>query len=213
MSTRPTAVRPSWPWWARAWDAVSLYLPVVLMAALALLTWAIVQRPADAPASPNRALTAGEADTIVHGFTLWRHDAQGRLVARLRGQTLLHFPAEGLTEVHQAQLEQTRAETGWRHAAQAARLRVDDARRHHTFEGDARYERTPLPGRPGTRLSLQGQRFTWDSEAGLLESDTPVRWMRDQDVLTASRMRYDERLGLADFTGQVRATLAARPTR
>ena len=209
-ASRPAQAAPLL-WWARAWDAVSLYLPVALMAALALVTWTIVQRPLE-PASPRaRALAAGEADYTLHGFVLRRHDPQGRLVQELRGDTLAHYPADGLSEVRQAHLVRIEPQTGWRSTGQAARLRADDARQHYTFEGDARYERVPLADRRGARLTLQAERLVWDAQRQLLVSDTPVRLTRDADVLTANRMRYDERLGLAEFEGRVRATLAPRP--
>ena len=196
------------PWWARAWDALALYLPLALMGGLALATWAIVQRAPQPEAAAARALAHGEAGSTLHAFALRRYDAQGRLQAELRGRSLTHYPADGLTEVHDAWMAQTRLEERRRSVAQSRRLTVDDARRHYVFEGEARYERQPLPGQRGARLVLQGERFTWDAERQELAADAPVRLMRDRDVLTASRMRYDERVGLAQFEGRVRATLA-----
>ncbi|MCX7742719.1 MAG: LPS export ABC transporter periplasmic protein LptC [Tepidimonas sp.] len=195
---------------ARAWDVLSLYLSVVLMGALALVTWAIVKRAAEPGPAAAVALPAGQADYTLHEVLLRRYDGQGRLSVELRGRTLAHYPASGHTEVHQARLARWDHDRGQHSVVRAAQVRLDDAHQVYAFEGQTHYERQPLPGHTGPRLTLQGQHLVWDEAAQLLQSDEPVRLTRDADTLTASRMRYDERLGLAEFTGHVRATLAPR---
>ncbi|TSE26936.1 LPS export ABC transporter periplasmic protein LptC [Tepidimonas aquatica] len=209
----PRPTRPAQPWWVRAWDVASLYLPVALMGTLALLTWAVVQRvPEDRP-SPSRALGQGEPDYTLHGFTLQRWGVPGQPDLQLRGRRLVHYPADARTDIEQAHLQRVLPADGVRSTVQAQWLQTDDGRVHYTLRGQVRYERTPM--RPGAapRVTLDGEELTWDSERQLLQSARPVRITREGDVITANRLRYDERHGLAELRGQVRATLVARAGR
>ncbi|MCX7814751.1 MAG: LPS export ABC transporter periplasmic protein LptC [Tepidimonas ignava] len=206
----PRPTRPAQPWWVRAWDVASLYLPVALMGTLALLTWAVVQRvPTDHP-SPSRALGQGEPDYTLHHFTLQRWSAPGQPELLLRGDRLVHYPADARTDIEQAHLQRVVPADATRSTLRAHLLQTDDRRVHYTLRGQVRYERTPL--RPGgaPRLTLDAEELTWDSERQVLQSTQPVRMTRDADVITANQMRYDERHGLAEWQGQVRATLVAR---
>ncbi|TSE20889.1 LPS export ABC transporter periplasmic protein LptC [Tepidimonas alkaliphilus] len=198
------------PWWVRAWDALSLSLPLLLMGALALATWVVVQRQAGSEPPSARALRPGEPDNVLHGFTLRRYDAHGRLSAEWRGAAMLHYPAEGRTEMHHVRWMQLNPTTAQRSEGQARRVTIDDARRLHVLEGQVIYRRQPLPGHPGARLELRGEHLTWDAETGLWVSEMPLRLTRDGDTLSALRGRYDERQQQGELTGQIRATLTPR---
>lgn len=207
----PPNRRPLWHGW---WDRLSLYLPVLLMGALALTTYGVLQRlpPPEAPA--DTPLAAGQPDYRLEGFTLRRYDAEGRLSSTMTGRLLEHFPASQSLTVHDAHLERLDRTDGTRVILQARQLQTDDDRTAYHLSGDARLLREPLADAPPNakkpRLTLESQSLTWLTETQILETNQPVRLTRGQDVLLADRMRYDERNGTADLRGQVRATLAAR---
>lgn len=205
------------PRWHGLWDRLSLYLPMLIMGALALVTYGIVQRTPGPEAAPDSPLADGQPDYQLENFTLRRYDAQGRLASTLHGTVLSHYPASGMLEVEQARLERQEPEAGVRQQVRAERLRTDDRRSVYHLTGDVLLVQEPLPdtpkGKATPRLTLTGQTLTWHTDQRLLESDRPVRLTRGADTLMGNRLRYDERSGVTDLQGQVRATLVARTAR
>ncbi|MGQ9725272.1 MAG: LPS export ABC transporter periplasmic protein LptC [Tepidimonas sp.] len=215
---KPSPLRPTARWlWHGLWERLTLYLPVLLMGALALLTYGIVQRTEGPSAPMDAPLASGQPDYRLERFTLRRYDADGRLDSILSGEVLEHYPANATLLVRQAELERIEHAEGTRLRARAGELRTDDARAVYHLSGDVRLVREAWP--PGKRASttprliLEGQALTWHTQRRVLESDQPVRLVRGADTLSADRLRYDERNGIADLQGRVRATLAARTAR
>lgn len=212
-----SAARPTTPRrrWHGLWDRVSLYLPVLLMGALAAISYGIVRQLPPLPAAPDAPVTPGVPDYRLEDFVLRRYDAAGQLESTLRGQALAHYPDRAVLLVQEADLERWARADGHRLWARAHALQTDDARTVVHLRGDVRVVREALAGTPQTkttpRLTFEGQALTWHETQRLLESDQPVRVTRGADVLTGDRLRYDEARGVADVTGRVRATLAARP--
>jgi lipopolysaccharide export system protein LptC len=208
--------------WHGVWDRLSLYLPVALMGALAVVTYGVVQQ-LPPPAAPGEApLAASQPDYRLEHFTLRRYAPDGTLETVLSGTTLEHVPAAQMLTVEQARLERLSREEGTRLYASADTLQTDDDRTRYWLQGNVRVVREPWLDPVGTgakrnatpRLTLEGQSLTWHTQQRLLASDQPVRVTRSTargtDVLLGNRLRYDERAGVAELDGQVRATLAAR---
>lgn len=217
MNPSPAVASPAAARWYGLWDRLSLYLPVLLMGALALVTYGIVQRIPGPAATPDAPLAQGQPDYRLEGFTLRRYEADGRLGSMLTGAVLEHFPDNGLLRVQNATLERIDHAGQMRLRAQAGELRTDDERTLYHLRGDVRLVREPWPTdrrkNATPRLTFEGQTLTWHEDQRLLESDQPVRLSRGADTLTGNRLRYDARNGIADLQGQVRATLMARTPR
>jgi lipopolysaccharide export system protein LptC len=222
MTPRPASPPLQAARWHGVWDRLSLYLPVVLMGALAVITYGVVRQLPPPTAQGETPLSAGQPDYRLEHFTLRRYATDGTLETVLRGTTLEHVPAAQTLTVKQAQLERLSREEGTRLHASAHTLQTDDDRTRYFLQGDVRVVREPWRDPVGTgakpnatpRLTLEGQTLTWHTQQRLLESDQPVRVTRSTgrgtDVLRGNRLRYDERAGVAELDGQVRATLAAR---
>lgn len=94
----PAAPRAlAWHLWL--WDLAATYLPLLLMAALALATWWLVKhspQPAE-PSAPE--VVSSEPDYTLSGFALERFAADGRLAMRIEGAALRHYPATDRIEV------------------------------------------------------------------------------------------------------------------
>ncbi len=210
-----TAAAPWARYGQRLWDRVSLYLPVLLMGALALGSYAIVQRvPMPAPPRPQPPLAQGQPDYRLEGFVWHRYRADGTLDLTLSGRQLDHFPVSRDTRVLDAHLLRRDPERGTQTDVKARTLHTDDDRSAYRLEGDVRVVREPLPGTPREkatpRLTLNGETLTWLTQEQRLLSDRPVRITRGADTLQGDRLRFDEAHGVLDLEGQVRATLAAR---
>lgn len=212
---KPIAARPrAYSLWQRLWEMLSLYLPIVLMGSLALVTYSILQRIPAPPPPVETPLAAGLPDYRLERFTLRRYDRNGQPVVVLSGEFMEHHPSSASLWIHAATLEHIERADGVRTHARARELRTDDDRTFYQFSGDVRLIREPLAlkkkHKDASRLVIEGQQLTWHSAQRLLTSDQPVRLMRGTHTLSANRLRYDERSGIVDLQGQVRATLAAR---
>ena len=84
----------------RHWrDLLAAYLPILIMAVLALATWWLVKRT-PGPAGPQReAAVRHEPDYAMENFTLTRYDSQGRFKARITGRRMRHFPDRDQVEI------------------------------------------------------------------------------------------------------------------
>ncbi len=87
------------PWSLRVRDALSSYLPLLLMLLLALATWWLVKNSPKAPGAATEKAARVEPDYTMSGFALERFDAQGRLKLRLEGAQMRHFPATDRIEI------------------------------------------------------------------------------------------------------------------
>ena len=88
----------------RLWDAVTTWLPLLLMAALALGTWWLVRNAP--PVAGTAAVTAPRAvpDYTMSGFTLQRFGPDGRLRLQIEGDALRHVPRTQHVEIDEARI-------------------------------------------------------------------------------------------------------------
>jgi hypothetical protein len=78
----------------RSWESLSLYLPVLLMALLALGSWWLVRNAPSAPKAAQERSVGHDPDyTMVH-FMVKDFDVQGRMQSEIRGtrQTITQIP-------------------------------------------------------------------------------------------------------------------------
>jgi lipopolysaccharide export system protein LptC len=91
--------RPRQPLWWRIGQWLSAYLPLVLMALLALATWWLVQNtPRLAGPGEERPLRH-DPDYTMEGFTMQRFGADGSLRVMVRGTQLRHYPDTDTLEI------------------------------------------------------------------------------------------------------------------
>jgi lipopolysaccharide export system protein LptC len=96
---RAVPVRPRQPWLWRLGQWVSAYLPLLLMALLALGTWWLV-RNTPRPDVPREAAAPRHVpDYTMQGFTLQRFGADGRLRVQLQGTQMRHYPDTDTLEI------------------------------------------------------------------------------------------------------------------
>ena len=80
----------------RAFDRISIYLPIILMGLLALGTyWLARTTPTFAPAAPERAPTH-DPDYFLRGFSVKSFDPSGRLKTEKRRVMPFDNPAFGI---------------------------------------------------------------------------------------------------------------------
>ena len=101
---RSSAPRVRAPWHLRLRDAISAYLPLLLMLLLALFTWWLVKNTPSAPGEAAEPVARHEADYTMSKFTLERFDAGGRLKVRVEGAQMRHFPDSERYEIDEVQM-------------------------------------------------------------------------------------------------------------
>ena len=92
------------PWHLRLRDVLSSYLPLLLMAALALATWWLVKNSPRLVQAPTGRVVSSEPDYTMTQFAVERFDASGRLKLRIEGAQLRHFPDTDRIEIEDAQI-------------------------------------------------------------------------------------------------------------
>ncbi|MFO1326354.1 MAG: LPS export ABC transporter periplasmic protein LptC [Rubrivivax sp.] len=92
------------PWMLRLRDALSSYLPLLMMALLALGTWWLVKHTPPPPAAPAASAVRREPDYTMTQFAVERFDRSGRLRVRVDGERMRHYPDTGRYEVDEARI-------------------------------------------------------------------------------------------------------------
>jgi len=195
------------PWHQRLSDLVAGYLPLLLMALIALGTWWLVrQTPLREPPAAVVALP-GEPDYTMQRFALRRFGADGQLRLQLEGRELRHYAQGDLIEVVEARL-QARADDGARVRARAQRASADADGRQVDLHGDVQVVLTPAQRAEGAAdAELHGEFVQVLVEARRLRSDRPVTLVQGRNRIDAAGLDYDQRSRQMVLAGPLRATL------
>ncbi len=149
-------------WWSRAWDQLSIYLPVLLMGVLALGSyWLIRLTPIPAPPVPPRPVSH-EPDYFMRDFALRNFNAAGVLEHELQGQTLRHYPDNGELEVDRARLRSLHA-SGRISTAQADRLTANADQTEYRLTGNV------VLTRDGDRITAETLNYDTERSVATLQ--------------------------------------------
>jgi lipopolysaccharide export system protein LptC len=195
----------------RAWDRITIYLPIILMGLLALGTyWLARNTPTFAPSAPERPPTH-EPDYFLRGFSVKSFDPAGRLENEVHGVEARHYPDTDTLEIDQPRV---------RSFNQQGALLVASARRGISngdgsqvqLIGDAVVTReAPAERREAEpRLEIRGDFLHAYMDEERVVSNKPVTLVRGGDVLQGDSLDYDNQKHVLELRGRVRGTLQAR---
>lgn len=196
---------------ARAWDRVSIYLPVLLMALLALISvWLLKTTPqAKAPEPPRQE--DHKPDYFMRNFSVRQFGPEGELKTILTGDFAQHYPGTQALVVQAARLR-TDSDSQRRITGQAQRLTINDAHTHYLLEQDVHILQAPPPANPDLpTTSFSGNSMLIRTDVHTISAQQPVRILRGKDTVTAQTMLYHDDQHTLSFQGQVRTTLASLP--
>lgn len=192
-----------------AFDRVSIYLPIILTAALALGTyWLVRNAPRLAEPEPARILSH-EPDYFMRGFVVKSFLASGELRSELSGREGRHFPDTDTIEVDDVRLRSV-SPTGQVTRASALRgLSNGDGSEIQLFGNAVVIREAGLDarGRPVPRLEFQGEFLHAFVDTERVRSNKPVTLLRGTDRFSADAMDYDGTTGVANLNGRVRGQL------
>ncbi len=199
----PRAARP---WGLRIRDALATYLPLLLMAVLALATWWLVKNsPRPAGELAERPVSK-DPDYTMTAFSLDRFDAAGALKLRIEGDHLRHFPATDRIEIDGVHI-----------LSIAAGGRVTQARAARAVGNGDGSEMQLLGGAEVRSEDAAGQVLVMRSEflhaffvTERVRTHLPVQVQAPGSEMRAAGMDYDHAARRLDLKGPMRVVMSPR---
>ncbi len=202
------AARPqahlSWP--QRLRQVSVAYIPVLLMALLALATWWLVKNSPRAGAADRERPVSAEPDYIMNKFAMQRFDAGGRLKLRIGGAQMRHYPAADRIEIDDAQIESI-AEDGRVTKARARQAISSGDGSEVQLLGGAEVTSGDAKGAP---LVMRGESLHVYLVTEQVRSHLPVRVRLGNSEVRAAGLDYDHASRRLELAGPMRAELAPR---
>ena len=199
----PQRRRKPWHLWLS--DLLSTYLPLLLMAALALGTWWLVKHTPTAPAVPTSDTVRRDPDYTMSAFAIERFDRMGRLCVRVDGAHLRHYPDTDRYEVDDARIRALSPE-GQVTVAVARRALANGDISEVQLLGGARVNST---GPQGQALEMRSEFLHAFLVTERVRTDQPVEVNDGSNTLHAGGLDYDHGKRLLELKGRIKARLAA----
>ena len=202
------SLRRSWP--ARIAALLSAYLPLLLMAVLALGTWWLVKNtpvPAEAAAA---AAPRHEPDYAMTKFTVQRFLPEGGLRLQVEGDALRHYPDTDTLEIDQARVRAWNP-NGRETVATANRAQSNADGSEVQLTGGARVTRLALASESSSQdaIEFKGDFLHAFFKTERVQSHLPVTVTRGRTVIQADGFDYDNVTGFLLLKGRIRASFAA----
>lgn len=185
------------------------YLPVALMAMLALATyWLVHNTPMVSTSTPNHPVRH-IADYTLQDFTINTYAPAGRLLHQLSGHSAHHFPDTNTLEIDQVQIKSyPSASSVTQASAQKALTNRDgsDVR----LMGHAVVENTDTSSAKPP-VVLQGESLEILSNQQRLQSDLPVVLKQGQNQFSGDNLNYDHLNSVVTLQGRVHGVIQPAP--
>jgi lipopolysaccharide export system protein LptC len=183
------------------------YLPVLLMALLALGTWWLV-RNTPVPVAPKPAAAPRhEPDYTMTAFTVQRFGADGRLRVQIEGDRLHHYPDTDTLEIERPRIRAFDADGRTTDASARRALASGDASEVQLI-GEAVVTRGALAGQD--RIEFRGEFLHAFAHTERVRSHLPVLVRRGATEVRADGLDYDHLARRIDFSGRSRAVFTPR---
>jgi len=200
--------RPRQPFWWRVGQFASAYLPLILMALLALATWWLVRNTPHPDEPREAAPLRHEPDYTMQGFTLQRFGADGALRVEVQGEKMRHYPDTDTMEIDQPTIRATGADGSITVAT--ARLAVSNGDATQVqLQGGARVVRQATATTAAIEFESEFLHAFLDTER--IKSHLPVRLHQGTSDLRVASLDYDHLSQTAKFGGPLRAKFETPP--
>ena len=193
---------PRPPWTARLLEQLSAYLPLLVMALLALGSWWLVKNTPTPETEPQAAPLRHEPDYVMTNFMVRRFAPDGTMRAQIEGDTMRHYPDTDTLEIDNVRLRSiapdgrvTRAE------ARMALANADGS--EVQLRGGAHVVRESLNG--DEPIEFRGEFLHAFLNTERLRSHLPVTVTRGGAEVHAESMDYDHLDRVVQMKGRVTA--------
>jgi lipopolysaccharide export system protein LptC len=201
----PASSRQPWRW--RVVEVVSSYLPLLLMALLALGTWWLVKNtPLAGDDRPDRPVRH-EPDYEMHDFAVQRFTAHGQLRAQIEGDAMRHYPDTDTVEIDNVRVQAVGSD-GRMMLATARRGIANGAGTEVQLLGGAQIVREASASHPDTdpAIDFRGEFLHAFIDTERVKSHLPVTVTRGETRVQADAMEYSHIDRLIQFGGRMRAS-------
>lgn len=188
----------------RSWETLSLYLPVLLMAMLALGSWWLVRNAPSAPKAQQERPVSHDPDYTMTEFMVKDFDAQGRMQSEVRGDRAEHYPDTDTMEIQNVDMRGYALDGSKTTATAKKGISNSDASEVQLW-GNAVVIRQPLP--PKTPMQFEGEFLHAWTQEERVKSHLPVVLTQGKDRFTADQLDYDNVSRVVQMQGRVRGVL------
>ena len=197
--------RPLQPLWWRVGQLLSAYLPLLLMALLALATWWLVQNTPRLAEAGEVAPARHEPDYMMNTLTMQRYAADGSLRVKVQGARMRHFPDTDTLEIDSVTISAYGTDGRLTVATAQRALSNADASEiqlvghaHVVYDADG-------PAYAGGPVEFDSEFLHAFLTTEKLRSHLPVRLRQGNSELSMATLDYDNVTQTAQLGGPVRA--------
>jgi len=188
---------------ARLIEHASSYLPLLLMALLALGTWWLVKNTPNAEPPRSVAPPRHEPDYLMSHFLVRRFEADGVMRAQIEGDTMRHYPDTDTLEIDNPRIRAI-GEDGRVTTAQARMALANGDGTEVQLRGGAQVVRE---GRAGEApIQFRGEFLHASLDTEKVRSHLPVVVTRGGTEVHGQTLAYDNLARVAHLTGRVTAS-------
>lgn len=191
------------------WNRLSMYMPLVMMGALALGTYWLVNN-APLPGSPEAAREARhEVDYFMRRFTIKNFDEMGKFKSEVLGVEARHFTDTDILEIDQVRIRSINPK-GLVTVATANRAYSNGDGSEVQLVGNAvvvREAGQDTSGKQSPRMEFRGEFLHAFLNEDRVQSHKPVVLIRGADQFTGDSLAYDNLDQVVNLKGRVRGVL------
>ena len=191
------------PWSARIIEGASAYLPVLLMAVLALGTWWLVKNTPMADEPQSAAPLRHEPDYQMSQFVVRRFSPDGAMRAQIEGDTMRHYPDTDTLEIDNVRVRAI-APDGHVTLANARSALSNGDGSEIQLRGGAHVVRQSLGDEDP--IEFRGEFLHAFLNTERVRSHLPVTMTRGSTEVHAEAMDYDNLEQVVQLKGRVTAT-------
>jgi lipopolysaccharide export system protein LptC len=199
--------------WSRAWDRLSVYLPVVLMMLLALASYLLLRATPEPPKPPPERAVTHDPDYFMRRFSVKIFDPKGALTSEMYGTEAHHYPDTDTVVIDNARVRSFNTNKQLS-TATAKQVTANGPGTEFELKGDAvvvRQAGRSVAGKRLSRMEFHGEHLKVSTKPEVVVSDQPVLLVRDADQITADTLDFrGDTTQVVELTGNVRAKLVSK---
>ena len=198
-----------WQKFSSLWNQTAMYMPLLMMAALALGPYWLVRNTPTFSAPETTKEVAHEVDYFMHNFTIKNFEEDGKLKSEIQGSAARHFADTDILEIDQARIHSININRQLTTATSNRAYSSGDSSEVQ-LTGSARIVREAsrdIQGREAPRLEFRGEFLHAFLNEERVESHLPVLLIRGADQFTGNVFTYNNLDQVAVLTGRVRGVL------